>query len=183
MSGPEYRKGQFIYPEKQPGVILGELPNNLPQLASLKLGGLSVQLQPGNGHQGLLGAGLPVLKRLRLDGCSLLDGEQGLAAALTLLPALQRLTVRFLTTSGAEPLSSTWTTGLQQLQHLQHVSLLGCLGRANNLQHLQCLTQLQSLELHSQGEVTIEATMFAGMQFLTSLRLGWRAPFNFCSHR
>lgn len=34
LAGPEYRKGQFIHPEKQPGVILGELPNNLPPPAS-----------------------------------------------------------------------------------------------------------------------------------------------------
>jgi hypothetical protein len=49
-------------------------------LSSLSLLGLSVQLQPGGGFQGVVGAGIP-LKKLQLHGCKLLDYSTGLAAA------------------------------------------------------------------------------------------------------
>lgn len=50
----------------------------------------SLQLQPGDGYQGVIRPGAPI-KRLRLFHCTLLDWEKGLAAALLLLPGLEDL--------------------------------------------------------------------------------------------
>ena len=72
---------------------LRELPPSLTKLDSLQLEGMRLQLQPGlGGTQGVLRAGFP-LTRLELSNCTLLDGAQGLAAALMQLPDLQHLSV------------------------------------------------------------------------------------------
>jgi hypothetical protein len=58
---------------------LHQLPMMI-HLTNLQLDNVELQLQAGNGFQGLLGcAGLP-LKRLRLSCCNLIDGQKGLAA-------------------------------------------------------------------------------------------------------
>jgi hypothetical protein len=59
-------------------VTLRQLPPIL-RLDSLKLRALHVQLQAGDGFQGLVRPGVP-LKQLRLYDCTLLDREEGLAA-------------------------------------------------------------------------------------------------------
>jgi hypothetical protein len=73
-------------------VSLHQLPDHL-QLSSLVLSHLQLQLQPGARFQGVVRPGLPV-KQLQLSHCLLLDGPEGLAAALSLLPGLQHLSIR-----------------------------------------------------------------------------------------
>jgi hypothetical protein len=70
---------------------LCQLPSSL-KLRSLKLTYMNVQLQPGDGSQGLLRPGL-ALTRLQLSFCMLLDREEGLIAALSQLPGLQHLSI------------------------------------------------------------------------------------------
>jgi hypothetical protein len=53
---------------------------------------LHLQLQPGGAHRGVLHAGMPLLQ-LHLDHCGLIDGDEGLAAALLLLPRLEHLSI------------------------------------------------------------------------------------------
>jgi hypothetical protein len=73
-------------------ISLRELPSNM-QLDSLQLtSNLAVQLQPGSGFQGMVRPWLP-LKQLKLSHCKVLDGREGLAAALGLLPGLQHLSI------------------------------------------------------------------------------------------
>jgi hypothetical protein len=74
-------------------ITLHQLPPML-HLTSLQFYGFQLQLQAGNGLQGLLGcAGLP-LKRLRLSCCKLIDGQKGLAAWLSRLPDLEHLSMQ-----------------------------------------------------------------------------------------
>lgn len=70
-------------------VTLRQLPPNL-QPNSLDLTNFQLQLQPGGGAEGLVRPGLP-LKRLRLFFNTLLDGAEGLAAALSAQPGLQHI--------------------------------------------------------------------------------------------
>jgi hypothetical protein len=75
------------------GVPLHELPPSLTKLDSLQLRDMHLQLQPGlGGTQGVLRAGLP-LTRLELSWRSVLDGTQGLTAALAQLLDLRHLHV------------------------------------------------------------------------------------------
>lgn len=70
-----------------------QLPQGL-HLSSLQLLELKVQLQPGGGFRGVLGAAAThSLKQLQLTKCKLLDGQAGLAAALAQLPGLKHLSV------------------------------------------------------------------------------------------
>ena len=67
------------------------------QLTSLELKRLNLQLQPGNGFEGVLGHVGPPLKRLQLEYCPLLDGEdssRALSAALPQMRGLQHLSIR-----------------------------------------------------------------------------------------
>lgn len=75
-------------------VTVVQLPPGL-QLSSLQLLGVKVQLQPGGGFRGLLGAaaGTRSLKQLQLTRCRLVDGQAGLAAALAQLPTLEHLSL------------------------------------------------------------------------------------------
>lgn len=67
---------QYINP-----ISLRELPSNMP-LDNLQLtSNLAVQLQPGSGFQGMVRPGVP-LKQLKVSHCKVLDGGEGLAAAL-----------------------------------------------------------------------------------------------------
>lgn len=100
------------------------------QLTSLTLKGAAVQVQPGHGFDGVLGAaGLP-LKQLELQLCTLLDSEEALTAALSHLTGLERLSVsRF--RHPAPPLSPQPevicypTVPLKQLQQLTYLLLDG----------------------------------------------------------
>jgi hypothetical protein len=102
-------------------------------LGSLQIDWLSVQLQPGDGFEGVLGAAATVaaLKQLRLESCALPYGNdgaaEGLAAALLLLPAgLAHLSVRDLFTDdgGEDTINVEFPTGtLQPLQQLTYLEL------------------------------------------------------------
>jgi hypothetical protein len=75
-------------PELKSTVALQQLPHNLLQgLTSLKFSKMSLQLQPKDGYQGVLGAGVP-LKQLELEDCTFLGGSE--ESALLLLPKLKR---------------------------------------------------------------------------------------------
>ena len=135
-----------------------QLPPGL-HLTSLQLNGVRLQLQPGRGVQGVLGAaaGLAALKQLRLSWCKLLDRGDGLAAMLAALMQLP---------SGLEHLSMNdvrhrnlydrrWfpTAALQHLQQLTclELSLIEPEGPSQAqpaLQPLQALTRLVDLSVH-----------------------------------
>lgn len=78
----------------EPSIL--RLPQSLQRLASLELGGFAVQLlQPGGVvPHAVLGAVGRSLKQLRLDECMLLGDKHVLASALSLVPALQHLSMR-----------------------------------------------------------------------------------------
>jgi hypothetical protein len=85
--------------EGGPHPTLRQLPSELTKLSTLALEYLDLQLFPGSGYQGVLGgAAAPLLKQLRLNDCTLLDKEGGLAAALDLLPGLEHLSIGCWTT-------------------------------------------------------------------------------------
>jgi hypothetical protein len=134
-------------------VQLLQLPPSLTKLESLQLEGMRLQLQPGSdGTQGVLRAGLP-LTRLELNECTLLDGGQGLAAALMQLPDLQHL--------GFERLYDKQRRGTFPTDVLTHLTKPTCLKLQDMecrnscsssdpsaaLQPLQNLTRLADLEL------------------------------------
>jgi hypothetical protein len=105
-----------------------QLPHNL-QLSSLQLDGLMLQLQPGDGFQGVQGSAVDVaaLKQLLLmsliSSCKLLDDDdQALAAALFQLPTgLEHLSICDISSSeGQFP-----TAVLPQLQQLTYLELSG----------------------------------------------------------
>jgi hypothetical protein len=166
-------------------VELRQLPFNL-QLSSLQLEHLHLQLQPGNGSHGVLGAAAIVaaLKQLQLHDCELLDGEEQLAAALWQLPAgLEHLSISGLTW---DHLWVQVPTGvLQQLQQLTYLELTRCRLKSPvegqlALQPLQALTLLQDLRLAADdGEMDklpadddrLEASMLSGAQHLTRLEV------------
>ena len=131
-------------------ITLQELPPRL-HLTSLHLLGLCVQLQPGNGFQGVLGAAAaaaeaPPLKQLKLVSCELLDREEGLAAALSLMPALESLEVS--KHSMQDPClqlpADLFAADLQQLTHLK---LHGVTLRGPSQEQWQGLSRLESLDL------------------------------------
>jgi hypothetical protein len=75
-----------------PRVTLPQL-GPMVQLNSLELHHFGLQLQAGDGVQGVLGlAGLP-LKQLRLKSCNLLCEQKELAGALSQLPGLEHLSL------------------------------------------------------------------------------------------
>jgi hypothetical protein len=76
-----------------PTFTICQLPPDLPKLSSLQFDNLKLQMQPGSGSEAVVRAGLP-LKQLDLNHCVLLDGEEGLAAALSLLPELEHLSIK-----------------------------------------------------------------------------------------
>jgi hypothetical protein len=118
-------------------VILRELPHNsLLKLNSLTLYNLPLQLQPGFGFQGVLQAGAP-LKRLQIHHCSLLDGEESLAAALSALPSLQHLSIKSLTKTRKGARAVVPTEFLKVLQQLTYLELADCvLPGSDGLRHL-----------------------------------------------
>jgi hypothetical protein len=159
-------------------IQLRQLPPQV-QLSSLQLERLCLQLQPGNGFQGVLGAAATVaaLMQLELSDCELLGSgaSQALAAALTQLPAgLEHLTVRELFIRGH--MVSFPAGVLQQLPHLTYlelgeVNIAGVDDTSPVLQPLQALTRLVGLKLTCLEEVAVTSSMLSGMQQLTYLEM------------
>ena len=109
-----------------PQVSLSQVPPEL-QLSSLQLQGLCLQLQPGNGSQGVLRAAAAVaaLKQLKLSDCEVLDDlpVEALTAALSQLPAgLEHLCINGINSAVVDVVQLTAGV-LQQLQHLTHLEL------------------------------------------------------------
>jgi hypothetical protein len=149
-------------------VSLQELPHaKLQGLSSLKLCNLDLQLQPGDGFQGVLGAVMP-LKRLRFAWCTLhapRPGQDGLAAALLLLPDLQHLS---LDGSGRAKSSLGTCNALQELQQLTYLELShGWVRDQHGPWQLQQLTRLQDLRLFCGKGDTLQASMLSSLQRLT----------------
>ena len=162
-----------------PIILLHQLPASITRLTSLILDSIYLQLQPGHGYQGLLGAATaPPLKQLRLNACTLLDGGQGLAAALALLPGLEHLALTNSTTSrtGRHVNISVQHDVLLQLVQLtclilEEVRLTPYEDPTAELQHLTALTRLQDLRLACWGSRSIPASALAGAEHLTRLEL------------
>jgi hypothetical protein len=154
-------------------IMLQELPHNqLRGLSSLRLNRLLLQLQPGCGFQGALGA--PITS-LQLERCVLLDGEQGLAAALPLLPKLQHLSLIGIVTRSGSPVGFP-SSAMQSLQQLTYLETTGPWSpEPHGVQHLQGLTRLQDLRLHGLhtvlGKHSIQASVMAGLRQLTHLKV------------
>jgi hypothetical protein len=158
-----------------------QLPQNL-QLSSLQLKHLSLQLQPSNSFQGVLGATgqLAALKQLQLKEIKLLDDRQceALVAALSQLPtALEHLSIGpvfFIRVAVQFP-----TAALQQLQQLTYLELAGVRvwQPATNslaLHPLQSLTRLADLRLVGRGgddTCTATGSMMSNLHLLTRLEL------------
>jgi hypothetical protein len=119
--------------------------------------------------QGVIEAGIP-LKQLHLDRCTLLDGEEGLAAALLLLPDLQhlRFTRNYSSTGADVRFPSSALQALPQLTYLEVER--NPLQDPADLQHLQKLTRLQDLRLIL-GALNIQASVLTGLQSMTRLQL------------
>jgi hypothetical protein len=159
---------------------LRQLPLNL-QLHSYHCEGILLQLQPGKGFQGVVRAGVP-LKQLRLRECELLDGPEGLAAALSLLPGLEHLCDRL--NGGLRPVyafaNADVLLGLQQLTHLELAcaQLSGSCQARSSLQPLEGPSQLVHLHLSlsvlwgaSGDEDWLAASLLSGTSVLTHLEL------------
>ena len=133
-----------------------QLPPYL-HLTSLKLNGLGVQLQPGGGFQGVLGAASQVaaLKQLHLRPIWLHDDNnvEALIAALSQLAGgLQHLNIGAIFDSASGDAVLIPLAALQQLQQLTYLELAGVdlhsFDEANHAaQPLQALTRLAELVL------------------------------------
>jgi hypothetical protein len=121
--------------EAERRITLRQLPRqNLQGLSRLHFSELRLQLRPTDGLSGVVGTTAPV-KQLKLDRCRLLDGQEGLVAALVLLPELQHLSlVHNDQQGGPMPLPSA---ALQALRQLTYLELAG-----GKLQHSDGLQQL-----------------------------------------
>jgi hypothetical protein len=142
------------------------LPQHMCKLQSLTASNLCLQLQPGRGYKGVLRAGMP-LKQLCLDYCELLDGDEGLAAALALLPELQHLCIKGCG-SGSMQKGVVYSDVVYSLQQLTYLEL------TYDLQHvhgLRQLTALQDLRLKLSNDCTIDRSVLSGSQHLTCLQL------------
>ena len=162
----------------EPTVTFHELPYSLQGLTSLVAKGLRLQLQPGDGHQGVLGLGAAP-KQLQVDGCMLLDGVEALTAALSLLPGLQHLSI--VDNSNSDSVVHSWRLDVPSgdLQQLTYLELTWCnLEVPDSLQHLQAMTGLQDLRLgivsgyiESLSSYCVKASMLLGLKHLTRLQL------------
>lgn len=157
----------------QPSIF--HLPQSLQRLVSLELGGFAVQLQPGGVSQAVLGAVGSSLKQLLLDECTLLGDKHVLASALSLLPALQHLSIRG-TRLAAEHEQLVFPEESHQPQQLTCLELRGVQLRLPAA--LQQLTGLQEL-LVDLGRMpgalkpikAVTADMLSGLSRLTCLTL------------
>ena len=167
--------------------VLSALPTNL-QLRSLQLDWVRLQLQPGDGFHGVLGAAGTALKQLRLSECTLV-GDVG-ANVLSHLPAgLEHLSISELRLSASPESLQTqklvFQTGvlqtLQQLTHLELalIKLQGPDRVANAVQPLQALNGLVDLRLagmcrrldESDSPLIVTASILSSMPLLTRLDL------------
>ena len=163
---------------------LRQLPTTLTKLTSLTAKHMDLQLLPGCGYPGVLGAAVtPPLKRLRLNGCYLMsDYEEGLTAALALLPGLEHLSItdsNMLRIAEKERATGGGNV-LRQLQQLTYLELSGVWVEAGDpegvdlfkLQDLTALTRLADLRLlwHNYP-CSITASMMSSAQRLTRLQL------------
>jgi hypothetical protein len=137
---------------------------------------MGLQLQPGGGFQGVLGATAPI-KRLQLYCCRLFDEGFQLAPALALLPGLQHLSYnliyRIQSTTAIKTFPASVLRGLLQLTLLE---LSQCEWEGlDDLRDLQGLTRLRDLQLGPQvtqsRTLTISASMLSGLQELIQLRV------------
>jgi hypothetical protein len=156
-------------------VTLRQLPTNL-RLSSLHLQELDLQLQSGNGFEGVLGAGgSPTLKMLCLTNCKLLDGSKGLAAALPQMLDLQHLSVGIKTSITGGWLVSSKASVLQQLTYLElsGMEVQGPRPRDGQpaLQPLNALTRLLDLRLKPSKRFCMTGSMLVGPCSLTRLEL------------
>jgi hypothetical protein len=168
-------------------VALRQMPPSL-QPHSLCLDNFGLQLQPGGGFRGVLGAGakLAALKQLQLSNSELLDGDEGLAATLEQLPAeLEALIIDMVGTAAYDddPLRLQHAlfpfSVLQRLQQLTRLELGAVRVQAPGLSALQPLTRLVDLSLVGpaagddsvDNTISITASMLSGMQHLTGLEL------------
>jgi hypothetical protein len=150
-----------------PTVTLHELPSGMHGPTSITFERLHLQLQPGSGFQGVLRLGTPV-ERLQLDRCRLVDGEEGLAAALSLRPGLHHLSCDCINSIGSDSFAFRFPVdALQDLQQLTYLELAGGdLQGQDGMQYLKGLTSLQDLRLcpcSSNGctiTVTVTVTWF-----------------------
>jgi hypothetical protein len=172
-------------------VRLRHLPPHL-QIKNLRLSSLRVQMQPGNGFAGVLGAaaGAAALKQLQLTNCWVLDDDgraYGLVPALSQLPAgLEHLSFqsdgfsgRMRDKYGGQLFFPAGV--LQQVQQLTYLDLGGIALRAPNdpiaraLQPLQGMMRLADLRLGgasaANGRTIISAAMLSDLQHLTRLKL------------
>jgi hypothetical protein len=107
-----------------------------------------------------------------LHDCQLLDGAKGLAAALSLLPGLQHLSISI----GFRVMDALSTDVLLGLLHLTRLDLL-CAVEAGigqpgpALQPLQSLTRLVALRLSLTHTAAIHHSMVTGMHHLSRLHL------------
>jgi hypothetical protein len=150
-------------------ITLRQLPPNL-QLSSLQLSLLDLQLQPGGGFQGVLGAAASVaaLKQLSIHG-DILDGAKAFLKTLSQLPAsLQDL--RF---SSLDNASGYVCLPAGVLRHLQDLTTLSIgnitLQDPDELgSSLQAMTRLVDLRLYVfMNEISVK--MLAGAPHLTRL--------------
>jgi hypothetical protein len=178
----------------------GDVPACLHQLppsmhpTSLQLNCLRLQVQPGNGYEGVLGAaaGVAALKQLRLKSCHITDEawNSGRVAALPQLPTrLEHLSLCHVYSN--HRCATFHTTVLQPLQQLTYLAIAGMdLHGADKsspvLRPLQALTRLVDLRVdngHYQWLIkmyslfterrdhSITASMLAGAKHLTRLEL------------
>jgi hypothetical protein len=172
-------------------VSLRQLHPNL-QLNSLHLAHMHLQLQPGDGFQGVLGAAAPLaaLKQLSISYCELLDAEEGraFAAALSLLPTgLEHISLKSVYPKYWE-LPSRMVQSLQQLTYLElaHIHPKASARNTPALEPLEGLTRLQNLRLadvedapcdgynifdDNEDFATLTTDMLSASQHLTRLQL------------
>jgi hypothetical protein len=158
-------------------ITLRQLPPNL-QLTSLQFDDMHLQLQRGDGFQGVLRPGLP-LKQLRLQRCKLLDGAEGVAAAwqaLSLLSGLDYLSISCWAIAGDISFPTAVLSKLQQLTYLElrqiaRGSFLRADESVRTLQSLQALTRLVALSTRCAGPYCITASMLSQSCQLTRLEL------------
>jgi hypothetical protein len=161
-----------------PTITLQHLPHDTLQgLSNIEFSYLRLQLQPGGRFQGVLRAGAP-LKRLYFCQCRLLDGEEGLATVLPLLPQLQDLDViANVLNWPAGAAHRTWPecfprSTVPKLQQLTSLELSGCeLKDPDGLEHLQGLTSLEALSFDGRAAPVVKAGMLSGFKQLTRLCL------------
>lgn len=112
-------------PHGEHTLTIRQFPPNL-KLQTLNLKQLRLQLQPGVASQGVLRRAVaPALKQLCLERCMLLDGDEGLAAALVQLTGLEHLSLVNVSLSAwdqawdAVQLHAGVVQGLQALTYLE----------------------------------------------------------------